>query len=453
MKQTYSLKQKLIQMLHILLPIFVTQVAMQLMTFFDTVMSGNYRTSDLAGVAIATSIWVPVYTGLSGIFLAVTPIVAQHMGAERKQLIAPSVTQAAYLAVIFGAAVIGIGIFAVDPILTIMKLDADVHRVAREYLTAIGFGVIPSFLYTVMRASIDGLGLTRVTMIITLLSFPINVLLNYLFIFGKMGLPQFGGAGAGIATAITYFIITCIAFAFLRRNDRMREMGMFRSWKGISLTHWKEILRIGMPIGLSIFFEVSIFSMVTIFMSEYDTATIAAHQSALNFASLLYMLPMSIAMSLTILVGFEVGAKRYRDAKTYARLGIFTAVGLSSLCAVFLFMFHNEVAGMYTKEAGVREITSTFLMYAIFFQLSDAVAAPVQGTLRGYKDVNAVFMIAFASYWIIGLPLGYVLANWTDLQAYGYWIGLISGLAAGAVALFTRLAIVERRVMKNVQTN
>ena len=110
MKQTYSLKQKLIQMLHILLPIFVTQVAMQLMTFFDTVMSGNYRTSDLAGVAIATSIWVPVYTGISGIFLAVTPIVAQHMGAERKQLIAPSVTQAAYLAVIFGAAVIGIGI-------------------------------------------------------------------------------------------------------------------------------------------------------------------------------------------------------------------------------------------------------------------------------------------------------------------------------------------------------
>lgn len=154
MKQTYSLKQKLIQMLHILLPIFVTQVAMQLMTFFDTVMSGNYRTSDLAGVAIATSIWVPVYTGLSGIFLAVTPIVAQHMGAERKQLIAPSVTQAAYLAVIFGAAVIGIGIFAVDPILTIMKLDADVHRVAREYLTAIGFGVIPSFLYTVMLSLI-----------------------------------------------------------------------------------------------------------------------------------------------------------------------------------------------------------------------------------------------------------------------------------------------------------
>lgn len=446
MKQTYSLKQKLIQLLYILLPIFVTQVAMQLMTFFDTVMSGNFSTTDLAGVAIATSIWAPVYTGLSGIFLAVTPIVAQHLGAGRKEAIAPNVTQAGYLSILVGSGIIAVGYFALEPLLAAMKLEPEVHRVAKQYLAALAIGIVPSFVYTVLRASIDGLGLTRVTMFITLLSFPINVLLNYLFIFGRFGFPQMGGVGAGLATAITYIVIMIIAIVFLRRSDMMRTMGILRQWGGVSLSRWKEVLRIGMPIGLSIFFEVSIFAAVTLFMSKYDTATIAAHQSALNFSSLLYMLPLSIAMSLTIMVGFEVGANRFADAKIYARIGMFSAMGLSSLCAFFLFLFHSEVAGLYTLDPHVREITESFLIFAIFFQLSDAIAAPVQGTLRGYKDVTAVSIIAFGSYWVIGLPLGYVLANWTSLEAYGYWIGLISGLAVGAVALFSRLAIIERRV-------
>lgn len=435
-------------MLYILLPIFVTQIVIQLMAFFDTVMCGNYRTSDLAGTAIATSITVPIHMGINGIFFAMTPIVAQHVGAKKQQLIASSVTQAGVLAIIFGIIVIGIGICTVDPVLRAMKLDVDVHQVAKQYLQAISFGIIPSFLYMVLRASIDGLGLTRITMTITLLSFPINVLLNYLFIFGKWGLPSFGGAGAGIATAITYLIITSVTVGFLRYNNRMREMGMLRIWKGISFPHWKEMLRIGLPLGLSIFFEVSIFSVVTILMSKYNTATIAACQAAMNFASLLYMLPLSIAMSLTILVGFEVGAKRFHDAKVYARLGIFFSISLATLCAIYLLLFHNEVAGMYMKEETVREITATFLIYAIFFQFSDAVGTPVQGTLNGYKDVNAVFFITLTSYWIIGLPFGYILATWTDLQAYGYWVGLISGLTAGAVTLFTRLWYVEQRSVK-----
>lgn len=445
MKQTFTLQQKIVQMLHIFLPIFVTQVAMQLMSFFDTVMSGNYSATQLAGVAIGGSIWAPVYTGISGIFLAVTPIIAHHMGAGRKGEVSPSVTQAAYLSVIVGAVVVLIGSIALDPVLSAMSLEAEVHRVAKDYLIALGFGVIPAFLYTVFRASIDGLGQTRVTMFITLLSFPINVTLNYFFIFGKCGFPEMGGVGAGIATAITYLLIAVVAFLFMRGNAMMQSMGMLRQWEGISFSRWNEILRIGTPIGLSIFFEVSIFAAVTLFMSEYDTNTIAAHQAALNFASLLYMLPMSIAMALTIVVGFEAGAKRFTDAKQYTRIGIISDVNLAALFAVLLFLFNHKVAGMYFDEPGVRLLTESFLMYAIFFQLSDAVAAPVQGALRGYKDVNAVFLIALMSYWMIGLPVGFVLAKFTSLAAYGYWIGLISGLAAGAVCLFTRLAMMERR--------
>lgn len=197
MKQTFTLQQKIVQLLHILLPIFVTQVAMQLMSFFDTVMSGNYSATHLAGVAIGGSIWAPVYTGISGIFLAVTPIIAHHMGAGRKGEVSPSVTQAAYLSVIVGAVVLLVGSFVLEPILSAMRLETEVHRVAKDYLIALGFGVIPAFLYTVFRASIDGLGETRVTMFITLLSFPVNVTLNYFFIFGKFGFPEMGVLAPG----------------------------------------------------------------------------------------------------------------------------------------------------------------------------------------------------------------------------------------------------------------
>jgi MATE family multidrug resistance protein len=373
MKQTFTLQQKIVQMLHIFLPIFVTQVAMQLMSFCDTVMSGNYSATQLAGVAIGSSIWVPVYTGIGGISFAVTPIIAHHMGAGRKEEVSPSVTQAAYLSVLVGAVVVLIGSFALDPVLSAMRLEAEVHRVAKDYLIALGFGVIPAFLYTVLRASIDGLGQTRVTMYITLLSFPVNVTLNYLFIFGKGGFPDMGGVGAGIATAITYLLIAVVAFLFIRGNAMMQSIGMLRQWKGISCSHWKELVRIGMPIGLSIFFEVSIFAAVTLFMSEYDTNTIAAHQAALNFASLLYMLPLSIAMALTIVVGFEAGAQRFTDAWQYTRIGIIAAVSVAALFAVLLFLFNHKVAGMYFDEAGVRLLTESFVIYAIFFKMSDAI--------------------------------------------------------------------------------
>ncbi|MGZ9584215.1 MATE family efflux transporter [Paenibacillus marinisediminis] len=450
MKQTYTFKQKVIQMLYILLPIFVTQVALQLMSFSDTVMSANFNPENMAGVAIGVSLWTPIYTGISGIFLAVTPIVAQYLGANKKDRIAYSVQQAAYLSVVVGIIVLIIGGFVLDPVIQSMPLEPVVADVATNYLTALGIGVIPIFIYTVMRACIDGLGQTRVTMFITLLSFPINVSLNYIFIFGKLGMPKLGGVGAGVATSTTYIILLVIATFFMKRNVTFRELGMFSRWEPVSFKTWKETLRIGTPIGLSIFFEVSIFSMVTLLMSEYDTITIASHQAAMNFASLLYMMPLSIAMSLTILVGFEVGAKRYQDAKKFARIGLIAALTLSSTAAVFLFLFSSDIARLYGDDPALLSLTQQFLMFAIFFQLSDAIAAPIQGTLRGYKDVNAVFIIALTSYWIIGLPIGYVMANYTPLDAFGYWIGLITGLAAGAIALFIRLATVERRASRGL---
>ena len=213
----------------------------------------------------------------------------------------------------------------------------------------------------------------------------------------------------------------------------------------ISFSAWKDILKIGIPIGFAIFFETSIFAAVTLFMSQYDTITIASHQAAMNFASLLYMLPLSISMALTIVIGHEVGANRLKDAKQYSYLGIGMALFLSFLSATIIYFFRPEIASLYTTDTAVLKLTQDFLIYAIFFQLSDAIAAPIQGALRGYKDVNVTFIMALVSYWIIGLPFGYLLATYTSLEAFGYWIGLISGLAAGAIGLLFRLRTIQRR--------
>jgi multidrug resistance protein, MATE family len=448
MYQTHTLQEKLRQFLSVLLPILVSQLALFSMTFFDTIMSGHAGPVDLAGVAIGSSIWVPIQSGLTGILLAVTPMVAQLVGAMRKDQVPFTVIQALYLSVVIGVAVILCGALVLEPILNSMSLETDVREIAWRYLIALSFGIVPMFVYTVLRCFIDALGMTRVTMIITLISLPINVALNYLLIFGKFGFPRLGGVGAGVASAITYWCITLISLYVVHRVQPFTEYRMFSRMFRVSLPAWKELLRLGVPIGFSIFFEVSIFAAVTLLMSQFNTVTIAAHQAAMNFASFIYMVPLSISMSLTIVVGFEVGAKRFRDARQYSFLGIGIALMMASLFAVGLFLFSQQVAGFYTTDPDVLQLTQQFLMYSILFLLSDAVAAPIQGILRGYKDVTVPFVAALVSYWVIGLPLGYLLANYTSLAAFGYWIGLIAGLAAGAVFLFGRLLLMQRRTVK-----
>lgn len=444
MKQTTTLQQKMRQLGYILLPILVTQVALFSMNFFDTVMSGHASANDLAGVAIGASLWTPIFTGLNGVLLALTPIVAQLVGAEQRGKVPYQVMQGIYLAVAISALVMICGVAFLDPILNIMDLDPDVRRIAKDYLIALSYGIVPLFVYTVFRCFMDALGKTTMSMIITLISLPINVGLNYVLIFGKWGFPRLGGVGAGYATSITYGIIALISFLVIYRIKPFSEYQVFSKFYPLSFLVWKEQLTIGIPIGFSIFFETSIFAAVTLLMSEFDTVTIAAHQAALNFASMLYMIPMSISMALTISVGFEIGAKRFKDASQYSFLGIGFAVLMAIFCAIGLVLFNQEVASLYSTDEAVLELTKHFLLYAIFFQLSDAIAAPIQGALRGYKDVNATFIMAFISYWLLGLPIGFFLAKFSSFGAFGYWIGLIAGLAFGAAFLSVRLFRIQR---------
>ena len=206
MYQTTTIKQKINLFITILIPILITQLSMYAMNFFDTIMSGNAGAEQLAGVAIGSSLWIPISTGINGVLLAISPMVAQLLGAKKDKEIPETVRQGIYLAIGLGIVVSVIGFFLINPVLQIMDLDPEVSHVAKYYLITIGTGIIPLFIFNLLRCYIDALGQTRMSMFIILLSLPLNILFNYMFIFGEFGAPALGGIGAGVASSLTYWL-------------------------------------------------------------------------------------------------------------------------------------------------------------------------------------------------------------------------------------------------------
>lgn len=445
MEEVTSLKAKSTTFAKIVIPILITQVALYMMTFFDILMTGRYNTDDLAGVTIGSSFWVPVYTGLSGILMGLTPMIAHYIGAGKKHETRPSVQQGLYVSLVLSIVVFTLVLVAIIPAIQNMPLEAPVKVVAGHYLQGMSIGLIPLFAYTVLRSFFDALGATRVSMFIILLSAPINIALNYLLIFGNFGFPELGGAGAGYASGITYWIVLSIAALIAWKRKPFQSYHLFKGWQRVSFAKCLEIIKIGVPIGLSIFVEISIFSVVTLLMSGYTTETISAHQIALNFTSLLYMIPLSISMGATILVGQAVGARKMKTAKQYSFLAVGLAVLFSFISIVILLVFRQPIASLYTSDQTIIELAVHFFVFAAFFQLSDAIQAPIQGSLRGYKDVNMTFIMAIISFWGIGLPVGYFTALYTELGPFGYWVGLIVGLTIGAITLSLRLRVIQKR--------
>ncbi|MGE4589016.1 MAG: MATE family efflux transporter [Acidaminococcaceae bacterium] len=438
-------RAKLRDILSVMLPIFVTQLAVMGMSFFDTVMSGQAGAADLAGVAIGSNIWMPIFTSLNGILMALMPIVAQHVGASRRKEISHAVMHGIYLAFIIGIIVIFAVWFFIDDALLIMKLEPNVQRIAAEYFKALTLGIIPIFICSILRGFVDTLGYTATTMRIFLLTLPLNVVFNYIMIFGKFGFPRLGGVGAGYATSLSYWLVSLFFLFVINRIDKLRSYNVFLTWRQFSVKLIKEHLHIGIPIGISIFFETSIFGVVALFMAKFGTIAIAAHQAAINFTSLLYMLPLSFSLALTILVGIKVGAKKYDEAAAYGRIGIMTNLTLALFFVLLLAFGREYVAKLYSQDQKIIKLAGEFLFYAAFFQLLDGTATPIQGILRGYKDVKAAFYASLFAYWGICLPLGYILDVYFGHGPYSYWQSLITGIFFSAAFLLIRLYSMQRK--------
>ncbi len=445
MYPTHQFKDKFVLFLKIFFPILIYQFANYSASFVDTTMTGQYNTMDLAGVSTATSLWNPFFTFLTGIVSAMVPIIGHHLGRGKKEEVASDFYQFIYLAFGLSLVLLGMVVFLAPPVLNHIGLEAQVAAVAVSYLWYLSIGIIPLLLFSVIRSLLDSLGLTKLSMYLMLLLLPLNSGFNYLLIYGVLGFPELGGAGAGLGTSLAYWVLLGISLLVLFKQERLKALHLEKRIP-LNVDKIKEGVRLGLPIGGTVFAEVAIFSVVGLIMAKFSSLIIASHQSAMNFSSLMYAFPMSISSAMAIVVSYEVGAKRFEDAKIYARLGRITALIFAGLTLSFLYIFRDRVASLYGNDSQFIETTAVFLTYSLFFQLADTFAAPLQGILRGYKDTIVPFYLGLIGYWGVAIPLGYLLDRVTDLGAFAYWIGLIASLIVSGCLYQWRLKTVMKRL-------
>lgn len=444
MYQTHHFKDKFILFLKIFFPILIYQFANYSASFIDTTMTGQYSTMDLAGVSMATSVWNPFFTFLTGIVSALVPIIGHHLGRGKKEEVASDFYQFIYLALGLSVVLLGMVLFLAPPILNSIGLEAPVAAVAVRYLWFLSIGIIPLLLFSVIRSLLDSLGLTKLSMYLMLLLLPLNSGFNYLLIYGAFGVPELGGAGAGLGTSLAYWVLLGISVLVLFKQEKLKDLHLEKRIP-LNMDKIKEGVRLGLPIGGTVFAEVAIFSVVGLIMAKFSSLIIASHQSAMNFSSLMYAFPMSISSAMAIVVSYEVGAKRFDDAKTYIGLGRGTALIFAGFTLSFLYIFRGNVASLYGNDPEFIDLTARFLTYSLFFQLADTFAAPLQGILRGYKDTVIPFYLGLVGYWGVAIPVAMVFDSLTDFGAYSYWIGLIISLIVSGALYRWRLTVIMKR--------
>ena len=438
-------------------PIIIAQLAYTAVGFVDTVMSGRYSARDLAAVALGNSIWVPVFLLMTGILLATTPKVAQRFGAGQHAEIGPLVRQALWLALAVGTLAGGL-LWNAEFVLHLMKVDADLIEPTMGYLHGVAFGMPCVALFHVLRCYSDGLGRTRPAMVVGLLGLLANIPLNYVLIYGKLGLSPLGSTGCGWATALAMLFMLLGMLWWIRRAPAYAATTPLQRFEGPDWTLIKRLLGIGLPIGIAVFAESSIFAVIALLIGGLGATVVAGHQIALNFASLVFMIPYSIGMAATVRVGQALGRGAPREARFAAGVSIVTALAYACLSATGMLLMLEPIARIYSSAPEVIEVAVALIIYAALFQFSDAIQVTAAGALRGYQDTRATMILTLFAYWGIGLPVGYLLGL-TDLLGAasgpaGLWQGLIVGLTCAALMLTLRLKIsASRRIrMQQVAT-
>ena len=373
MYQTRNLKERMILFVSIFLPILIYQLANFSASFVDTTMTGHYNTLHLAGVSMATSLWSPFFTFLTGIVSALVPIIGHHLGQKREEKVASDFYQFIYLSLglSLGLSLLLFGlVFLGGPlVLSNMSLEPLVAKVAIHYLWYLAFGIIPLVLFSVVRSILDALGLTRLSMYLMLLLLPLNASFNYILIYGTFGFPEMGGAGAGLGTSLAYWVLLILSIVVAKRHSKIKK---YQLWKirPLDKKGLLEGMRLGFPIGGTVFAEVVIFSVVGLLMAKFSSLVIASHQSAINFSNLMYAFPMSISNAMAIIVSYEIGAQRLDVVRKYCTLGRVTALGFAMFTLTFLYLFRHQVASLYGTNKEFIRLTSVFLTYSLFFSIS-----------------------------------------------------------------------------------
>lgn len=436
--------------LHLAVPVMVGQLAVFSMNFVDTVMSGRLPNRDvaLAALGIGGAVWSSMLMFVLGTLMVVQPSVAQLDGARKQREAAAQTRQALWIAVALAVPYFLLCYFS-EPLLTAFRIDPVIVPTAAAYLRAMAWGAPALCLVLLLRFFSEGTGHTRPTMLYGVAGALLNIPLNYVLMFGKLGLPALGTVGCGIATSIVLWLQFLMLFLYIRTH---RHYEPFALMSHLEKPDWREIwdlLKVGVPIALAIFVEGSLFVLAALLIGRLGPVPAAAHLIAINFAALMFMIPVGLSSAVSIRVGNALGRGDPYGARYAGLIGVLIILAIQTVSASMMFLFPEVIVRLYTDDAVIAPLAVSLLFYAAVFQYPDGLQIVASGALRGFKDTRRPVLYMVVAFWLIGLTLGYHLTFARQMGPAGMWVGMIAGLSVAAVLLLRRFnrtsrAFIER---------
>jgi MATE family, multidrug efflux pump len=435
-------------------PILVAQLAVMATGVLDTVMAGRYSAVDLAAVGIGASIYFSVFIGLLGVVQSLSPIAAQLYGAKKDAQIGEEARQTAWLAA--GLAVLGVLLLGFpEPFLRLAGAPPEVEARTRAYLVGIAWALPATLMFRVFFALTTAVSRPRAVMAMNLFYFCAKVPLNYVFMYGKLGAPELGGPGCAVATAVVSWLTCAFAWTYCAWDPFYRPFRVFARWSWPNPAILWSHLKLGVPMGLTFFVEVTSFTFMALFLARLGAATSAAHQIAANVSAVVYMFGLAIGNATGVLVAQAVGAAKSRDARHTGLTGMGLMLAVSG-CASLVLSFGSEgIAALYSPDGEVQAIAARLLAFVAFYQLADGVQVVIVNALRGYRIAFTPMVVYTVALWGIGLGGGYVigltrfeparsLGLAAPMGAAGFWLAAVVSLAVAAAILFAYFVRVSR---------
>ncbi|HYD79549.1 MAG TPA: MATE family efflux transporter [Paucimonas sp.] len=434
-------------------PVLIGQLATVGMSVADVVMTGHLSAADLAAVSLGASIWAIILVAAMGVMMAINAVVAHEIGAERHDRVPHVVRQALWKGLGVGLAACAL-MNAATIIFDHLQLEPAVAAKAAAFVHVISIGMPAFAMFRALYGYSVSINYSKPIMVIALGALAYNVFVNWLLIYGHWGFPKLGAVGCAVATGTGLWLTLAAMIFWIRRAPQYRPTYPFTHWEWPNKREIASMLKMGLPIGITYFAEVSAFGAVGLLVARFGVVTVAAHQIALNFSSLVFMVPLSFGIGLITRVGQALGEGDPLRARFVAWVGIGLSLAFAVASAAFIAVFRYQIAAAYTSDPAVQELTVHLLLFAALFQLSDAAQVAASSAIRGYKVTRPPMVIHLAAFWGFSLPVGCVLGlapSWLSfapaapMAATGFWIGLVLGLTVAAVLLVWFLHCLSRR--------
>lgn len=426
------------------LPLIAAQLAAVGSNLIDVVMAGHLSAHTLAAVSVGANVWMLPLMAIIGVMLAMPPSVAQLDGGRRRGEVAGLFRQSVLLALVMGVLLQQATWWGGPALARALGVDAALQRDVTGFVRAVSWGAPGLALFAACRGVTDGLSMPRVSLVVLLSGLVLQLPLVWAMMYGRLGMPALGAEGSGIATAVVTWVQALGYLAYLRLSRRFAGIGWGEGRWRVDMQVLSGLLRLGGPIAVAVMLEVGMFSTAGLLIGRLGAVVVAAHQVALNVASITFMVPLGIAMAITVRVGNAVGRGDAEGVRRAGMIGIAMAAVAQGLSCVAMLTVPGLIIGLYTDDPQVLGVGVTLLGLAGVFQLSDGIQVASAGALRGLKDTRVPMFIAAFSYWGVGMPVGWMLAFHGGFGVAGMWVGLIAGLSVAAVLLFGRFHLHSR---------